>query len=73
MNHPMPLYTRAQLNALRDQAYAEAQALRREAIDDFWRGADHLLSATALQVQRSAQRWTRRLQRRQDARRAQPR
>lgn len=73
MNRPLPPYSRTQLNALRDQAHADALALRHEAIADFWRGADHLLSCTALQVQRAAQRWARRLKRHRAARQAQPR
>lgn len=53
----------ALLHRLHDQALADARALRREAIADFWRGADGLLASTATQAQRTAERWARRLQR----------
>jgi hypothetical protein len=51
------------LHRLHDQALAEAQALRREAIADFWRGADGLLVSASTQAQRTAERWTRSLRR----------
>lgn len=50
--------------ALREEALREAEALRRAAIDDFWRGADALLGTAATATLRSAQRLARRLQRR---------
>lgn len=52
------------LNALHDQARLEAEALRRAAIDDFWRGADAVLATAATQARRTAQRLAHRLQRR---------
>jgi hypothetical protein len=51
------------LHRLHDQALADAKALRREAIADFWRGADGLLASAATQTQRTAERWAQRLQR----------
>ena len=45
------------LNRLHDQAHAEALALRAQAMDDFWRGADALLASAAGQVGRSARRF----------------
>ncbi|MDM4767093.1 hypothetical protein [Pelomonas sp. SE-A7] len=50
--------------ALREQALREAEALRREALDDFWRGADALLSTATTTALRSARRLAHRLQRR---------
>lgn len=53
---------------LRAQARHEASRLRREAVDDFWRGADAIwergLSSAQRQVQRSATRLNARLDRR---------
>jgi hypothetical protein len=54
----------SELNRLRDQAYAAALELRREAIRDFWRGAEHLLSGTLGSAQRAARRFAARLGRR---------
>ena len=48
---------------LRAQALSEAEALRREAYADFWRGADHLLADAALQARRSADRFLQSLRR----------
>jgi hypothetical protein len=48
---------------LHEQALAEAAALRREAIADFWRGADGLLASAATQLQRSGERLAQRLAR----------
>jgi hypothetical protein len=45
------------LNRLHDQAHAEALALRAQAMDDFWRGADALLAGAAGRVERSARRF----------------
>jgi hypothetical protein len=56
------------LNALHDRAHAEAEALRREALADFWRGGDALLVDAARQARRAAQRLAYRLQRRAAAR-----
>lgn len=53
-----------ELDALRLRARAEAAELRREAIDDFWRGANHLLGDAALAAQRAATRLGARLRRR---------
>ncbi|MDI4634665.1 hypothetical protein J7U46_16515 [Pelomonas sp. V22] len=52
------------LNALHDLAHAEAEALRRAAIADFWRGSDALLQDAAASAHRAAQRLAYRLQRR---------
>lgn len=52
------------LNALHDRAHAEAEALRRAAIADFWRGSDALLQDAAASAHRAAQRLAYRLQRR---------
>lgn len=52
------------LDALRVHARAEAERLRREAIDDFWRGANHLLEDAAQAGLRSAARLGARLRRR---------
>jgi hypothetical protein len=49
--------------ALRDAAYAEALALRREAMADFWRGAGALLGHAAFSARRSAERLAYRLRR----------
>ena len=51
------------LNALHDQALRRAHALRREAIDDFWRGANAAWEATLANSRRSAQRLAHRLAR----------
>lgn len=53
-----------ELDVLRERALAEAQRLRREAIDDFWRGANQLLGDATLAGWRSAARLGARLQRR---------
>ncbi len=50
------LYSAADWNALHEQALREAQALRREAWVDFWRGADSVCSAGIATAQRSARR-----------------
>ena len=41
---------------LHDEALARALQLRREAIDDFWRGAGDVLSDTATQTLRASAR-----------------
>lgn len=48
---------------LHDLACRRAQVLRREAITDFWRGADAVLAATLGGAHRSAQRLAYRLAR----------
>ncbi|MFZ5565404.1 MAG: hypothetical protein ACOY95_00225 [Pseudomonadota bacterium] len=50
------LYSAADWNALHEQALREAQALRREAWADFWRGTDSICSAGLASAQRSAER-----------------
>lgn len=52
------------LNRMHDLARCRADALRREAMDDFWRGADGLLVMGADRAGRSAQRLADRLSRR---------
>ncbi len=52
------------MNELRDRAYAEAEALRRAALDDLWRGANDALSTAAGRALRAAHRLAHRLQRR---------
>ena len=60
-----PLHTDIdRMNELRDRAYAEAEALRRAALDDFWRGANALLSTAAGSAVRAARRLGHRLHRR---------
>lgn len=51
------------LHALHDRAHDRAEALRRAALDDFWRGADAALATAATMTRRSAQRLAYRLQR----------
>jgi len=50
------LYSAADWNALHEQALRQAQALRREAWADFWRGTDSVCSAGLATAQRSARR-----------------
>ena len=45
-----------QLDRLHAAARRRAEDLRREAIDDFWRGSNALLSNTMTRARRSAQR-----------------
>ncbi len=52
------------LNRMRDLARCQADVLRREAMDDFWRGANGLLQAGVDQAGRSARRLANRLSRR---------
>lgn len=49
--------------ALRAQAVERAEALRRAAIDDFWRGVDAVLATAATRTRRSAERLRHRLDR----------
>lgn len=58
------------LSRLHDLARRRAQELRREAIDDFWRGADAAWAATLDSARRSAQRLAHRLARREQRRSA---
>ena len=51
------------LQRLHDQALAEAHALRREAMADFWRGANGLVADAAAGALRSAERLAHRLRR----------
>ena len=48
--------TLCELNRLHDRARAEALALRAQAMDDVWRGADALLGSAVQRVERSARR-----------------
>lgn len=50
-----------ELSPLHDLARRRAQELRREAIGDFWRGADAVLASTADAARRSARRLAQRL------------
>lgn len=52
-----------QLDRLHTAARRYAEDLRREAIDDFWRGADAALSNTLVSARRSAERLAARLTR----------
>ena len=60
--HPTTLGTPTPgaLARLHDRAREDAEALRAEAIDDFWRGANAAFAATLDTAQRSAQRLARR-------------
>jgi hypothetical protein len=49
---------------LHDAARREAEALRRQAIDDFWRGSGDLLTTAATRTLRAADRLRYRLARR---------
>lgn len=51
------------LNRIHDQALVQAEALRRAAMDDFWRGANAALATAAGGALRSARRLAHRLQR----------
>jgi len=57
-------YSVEEIRHLHDLALADAQRLRREAIDDFWRGANGLLGEAALSARRAGVRLAQRLQRR---------
>jgi hypothetical protein len=60
----------AELNRLHDQARHRAVALRIEAIDDFWRGANAVLWAQLSSARRAATRLSQRLQHHQQLRSA---
>lgn len=49
-------YSPAALNSLHEQACRRARELRREAVGDFWHGADAVWSAGLATARRSAQR-----------------
>lgn len=51
------------LHRLHDAAHRRADALRREARDDFWRGTDALLTDLATRAVRASDRLAQRLQR----------
>jgi hypothetical protein len=55
------------MNRLRDRAYAEAHALRSEAIGEFWRGANLLRLSAIAQAERAGRRLAARLNRRDGA------
>ncbi len=59
------------LNELHDRAHADAEALRRAALDDLWRGADAALAGAATGALRAARRFAHRLQRRRALERGQ--
>lgn len=44
------------LNRLHDQAHDEAQALRQQALEDFWRGADRMVDRAGQGLGRAARR-----------------
>lgn len=58
------------LGALHDLARRRAHELRREALDDFWRGADAAFAATLSSARQRAQRLAYRLARHAKARKA---
>jgi len=68
LSHPTALGTLAPgtLARLHDRAREDAEALRAEAIDDFWRGANAAFGATLHTAQRSAQRLAYRLAHRRE-------
>ncbi len=68
LSHPTalaPLPT-GELARLHDRAREDAEALRAEAMDDFWRGANAAFGATLHTAQRSAQRLAHRLAHRRE-------
>ncbi len=65
----MSAYDPTELSRLHTLAHRRAEELRREAIDDFWRGADAAWVATLGSARRSAQRLAYRLARHARARR----
>ena len=60
------------LNRLHDEAHARARALRDEALDDFWRGADALLREASASAARAARRFAASLRRHRGQRPAEP-
>ncbi|PKO42469.1 MAG: hypothetical protein CVU30_10760 [Betaproteobacteria bacterium HGW-Betaproteobacteria-3] len=69
LSHPTALapLPAGELARLHDRAREDAEALRAEAMDDFWRGANAAFAATLDTAQRSAQRLAHRLARRERA------
>ncbi len=67
LSHPTALDTLAPgaLARLHDRAREDAEALRAETIDDFWRGANAAFGATLDTAQRSARRLAYRLSHRE--------
>jgi hypothetical protein len=51
----------------RQLAHATALELRRQSIEDFWRGSDELLATAATRARRAAERLLHRLRRRRTA------
>lgn len=68
---PRPRLTAAEYERWRDIALEEAQALRREALNDFWRGADAMVTSAAAAALRAARRLGQSLRRHSIARVAQ--
>jgi hypothetical protein len=56
-------FSTSQLHRLHDAAHRRAEALRRQARDDFWRGTDALIAGLATRAVRAADRLGHRLQR----------
>lgn len=56
-------FSTSDLHRLHDTAHRRAEALRRQARDDFWRGTDALITDLATQAVRAADRLAHRLQR----------
>lgn len=71
--HDTPLATFERLDRLHEAARIEAERLRREALADFWRGADALLTDSLASARRSAERLAARLTRHAALRAAPPR
>ena len=66
MSHP-PIHSITELHRLQDQARLDAERLRREALQDFWRGTDHLVLGAIDRARRSATRLAHRLARHRPA------
>lgn len=64
---PPPPWTTAERQRLREEALIEAEALRHQAIDDFWRGANAALATGATHALRASTRLWSRLRRRRAA------
>lgn len=60
--HEVGTLSAKELSALHDLARRRAQELRREAIGDFWRGADAVWAASLATTRRSAERLAYRLE-----------
>ena len=61
---PLTPHSITEMNRLRDRAHAEADTLRSEAIQDFWRGANYVRLSAMGQAERAARRLAARLTRR---------